>query len=221
MAITQCPDCSKDVSDAAPACPHCGRPSPTATSPRQPIAGSETRPKPVGILLGLGILFLPFIFAWATLSKGRSLRAKIIAFGWLAFCVWAIATSDKPRSTDQGASNYAPPVTATPKAVEARYVDIAQLIADYKGNEVAADNKYKGKMVQVTGIVGDIKKDFTDNLYVTLGTGSRSEFRSVQAFFDDSMNGQLSELSKGQTLTVVCRVQGLMMNVLAKDCVIK
>jgi len=26
MPLKACPDCSKDVSDAAPACPHCGRP---------------------------------------------------------------------------------------------------------------------------------------------------------------------------------------------------
>jgi hypothetical protein len=26
MPLYQCPDCHKDVSDQAPACPHCGRP---------------------------------------------------------------------------------------------------------------------------------------------------------------------------------------------------
>lgn len=27
MALTTCPDCLRDVSESAPACPHCGRPS--------------------------------------------------------------------------------------------------------------------------------------------------------------------------------------------------
>jgi len=27
MALVQCPDCGTDVSDAAPACPKCGRPA--------------------------------------------------------------------------------------------------------------------------------------------------------------------------------------------------
>jgi uncharacterized membrane protein YvbJ len=26
MSLTTCPDCSNDVSDEAPGCPHCGRP---------------------------------------------------------------------------------------------------------------------------------------------------------------------------------------------------
>ena len=43
----------------------------------------------------------------------------------------------------------------------------------------------------------------------------------IQAFFDDSMKRQLGTLKKGSQLTVVCRVDGLMMNVLAKECVIK
>ena len=60
-----------------------------------------------------------------------------------------------------------------------------------------------------------------DNLYVTLGTGAQFQIPEIQAFFDDSMNNQLGQLRKGSKLTVVCRVDGLMMNVLAKDCVIK
>jgi len=26
MSLTKCPDCKNQISDAAPACPHCGRP---------------------------------------------------------------------------------------------------------------------------------------------------------------------------------------------------
>ena len=32
MALTRCPDCRKQVSDQAPACPHCGRPKSATTS---------------------------------------------------------------------------------------------------------------------------------------------------------------------------------------------
>ena len=100
-------------------------------------------------------------------------------------------------------------------------VEIRQILSAYEGNEVAADNRYKGNQVQVTGIVGDIKKDIMDNLYVTLGTGKEFEIPQIQAFFDDSMNSQLGSLKKGQRLTVVCTIKGLMMNVLGEDCIIK
>jgi membrane protein YdbS with pleckstrin-like domain len=33
MPVIPCPDCQRDVSTLAPACPHCGRPSPAGTTP--------------------------------------------------------------------------------------------------------------------------------------------------------------------------------------------
>lgn len=114
------------------------------------------------------------------------------------------------------------------KAEEARIaaakviqVNIQDILSAYESNEVGADNRFKGETIEVTGIVADIKKDILDNLYVLLGTGSRFEIPSIQAFFDDSMNSQLGQLNKGQRLTVVCRVDGLMMNVIAENCSIK
>lgn len=35
-----------------------------------------------------------------------------------------------------------------------------------------ADTRYKGKLLEVTGRVGEIKKNIVDDLYVTLGTGN-------------------------------------------------
>src|SRR5438045_9704226 len=33
MPVISCPDCGRDVSPLAPACPHCGRPSPGGNAP--------------------------------------------------------------------------------------------------------------------------------------------------------------------------------------------
>jgi uncharacterized membrane protein YdbT with pleckstrin-like domain len=40
MPVIACPDCGKDVSTLAPACPHCGRPSPAMTSPILPVTST-------------------------------------------------------------------------------------------------------------------------------------------------------------------------------------
>lgn len=40
-------------------------------------------PRPVGFLLGLGILLMPYVFAWFTLRAGHSQTARILAFGWM------------------------------------------------------------------------------------------------------------------------------------------
>ncbi len=37
----------------------------------------------VGVLLGIGIFFIPYIFAWFTLREGHSSVARWVAFIWL------------------------------------------------------------------------------------------------------------------------------------------
>lgn len=214
MPMIICPDCSKEMSDAAPACPNCGRPnSPRTATPAE---------RPVSILLGIGILLVPLIFAWFTLRKGYSTKAKVISFTWLLFILAIFAAQDGgKKSISSGSFSQSSSENEAAPEASAMQVDIRQLLGDYKGNEVAADNRYKGNLVEVTGIVGDIKKDIMDNLYVTLGTGKQFEIPQVQAFFDDSMNNQLGSLRQGQRLTVVCTIKGLMMNVLGEDCIIR
>jgi len=44
MALLKCPDCGNDVSDQAPACPHCGRPLGSARPLGASDKGQTTRP---------------------------------------------------------------------------------------------------------------------------------------------------------------------------------
>lgn len=209
MTMITCADCNHEMSDAAPACPSCGRPN----------ANASAEIRPVGILLGIGIFLAPFIFSWFTLRKGHTTKAKAISFVWLALSLATLGLSDDP-STGGGSSGSASSPAKAP-AAQIMQVNIRDILSAYENNEIGADNKYKGNLIQVTGVIGSVKKDILDNLYVTLGTGARFEIPTIQAFFDDSMNEQLGQLRKGSRLTVVCRVNGLMMNVLAEDCVIK
>ncbi|NVK58268.1 MAG: hypothetical protein HWE26_21985 [Alteromonadaceae bacterium] len=203
MPIIKCPDCSNEMSDLAPACPNCGKPNANAPVP-------ERKPS---ILLWVGIVFAPILFAWFTLRKGYTNKVKGIAFSWMVITLIFVAS--------QGDSNGSSGSPKTASADTIINVEMQTLLGAYQSNEVGADNEFKGNLIQVRGIVGDVKKDFVNNLYVMLGTGAQFEIPQVQAFFDDSMNDQLAQLRKGQTITVVCRVEGLMMNVLAQDCIIK
>ena len=47
MALIKCPDCSKEHSDAAPACPNCGRPN-TTTTPQQPPPQQQAQKSGMG-----------------------------------------------------------------------------------------------------------------------------------------------------------------------------
>jgi hypothetical protein len=76
-------------------------------------------------------------------------------------------------------------------------VSAARVYYDYSQNEVAADKKYKGKRIRVTGIVNSIAKDILKDAFVTLQAG---EFGEVQCYFDDE--SQLISLKKGQEIII-------------------
>lgn len=108
---------------------------------------------------------------------------------------------------------------STNKEIKPISVSIGELLSAYQGNEVGADVKYKDKYIQTTGIIGDIKKDIMDNLYVIVGkTGGDFEIPALQAFFVDEYTDQLANLKKGSKIEVICLIEGLMMHVLGKRC---
>lgn len=42
----------------------------------------------VSVMLGIGIFFLPHVFAWFTLRRGHSVSSRFISFGWLLFLIF-------------------------------------------------------------------------------------------------------------------------------------
>jgi hypothetical protein len=97
-------------------------------------------------------------------------------------------------------------------------VPIGTLIGDYQENELAADAKYKGRQVRVSGIVGDVKNDILGHPYVLLGTGDEDAIRQVQCSLDKSATSEAAALRKGQTAMVRGTVRGLMLHVQMNDC---
>lgn len=49
--------------------------------------GSERK---VGVLLGIGILFMPYIFSWVLLRSGYSARSRVCGFAWLFVVLLAL-----------------------------------------------------------------------------------------------------------------------------------
>ena len=94
-----------------------------------------------------------------------------------------------------------------------------QLYSEYDANEVAADQKYKGKVIVVSGIIDDIGKDILDDIYVTLK--GAEYFGSIQCFFSDAHVSKAAQLQKGQKLSVKGRCDGKMMNVLLRGCIVQ
>lgn len=117
-----------------------------------------------------------------------------------------------------GVGAYAGSTAAAAPRPAPQVVDIHDVLADYKDNEVRADSRYKGRWVQMDGLVKDVKKDVLGQPYVLLGTGAYFEIPMVKCELDDKGAKTAARLSKGTQVTVVGKVQGLMLNVQLDDC---
>jgi len=121
-------------------------------------------------------------------------------------------------ATKEGYINYIK--QADPDSPYIPKVDIeitaSELYSEYEANEVSADEQYKGKKIAVTGVVGIIGKDILDDPYISLNV---DYLQSVNCYFSDKNNKVLSQLSKGQKVTIIGECKGFMLtNVMIQDC---
>jgi hypothetical protein len=89
------------------------------------------------------------------------------------------------------------------------------LVGAYQRNGIAADQMYKGQIVDISGSVGWVGKDMFGNPYVTLGREAAS---SVQATFPRGSDTLLADLNPDQRIVVRCRVEGKVVSVAAREC---
>ena len=96
-------------------------------------------------------------------------------------------------------------------------VSARKLYKEYNANEIAADEKYKGKIIEVTGVIRDIGNDIMDNAYITLV--GNEYFGDIQCYFNEK--SVVAKLSKGKRITVIGSCSGLMINVQINNCIVK
>lgn len=98
-------------------------------------------------------------------------------------------------------------------------ISARQLYAEYEQNEVGADNKYRNRIVDITGTVDDISRTIIgDQISVILDR--HGIIGSVQCYFPETEAGQIGQLSRGSRVTVRGVVTGKMMAVQVEDCVL-
>jgi hypothetical protein len=91
----------------------------------------------------------------------------------------------------------APEAPPTPVAT----LKAADLLNEYKSNELAADGKYKGKLIQVTGKFASVQKDLIGRYYVSMEGGSDADF-NVACYLSESGKDEAAKLQANQDLTV-------------------
>jgi hypothetical protein len=135
--------------------------------------------------------------------KARTLAAAL-ALLTLAACV--------PPSGQQGdnakKADDAAPAEQPKEEAPAMPVTSAELATAYEENEIAADQKYKGKRLEVTGTITGIDSDFSDKPVVRLNTSNQ--------FMSAGASGLPLEvaatLKKGQKITLICTGKGEVMS---------
>lgn len=97
-------------------------------------------------------------------------------------------------------------------------VSAPELCREYVANSIAADIKYKGKLIEVSGMIKDINKDMVDTIYVILDAQNPESITDAQLYFSDAHEKEAAALYKGEYFGAVCRCDGKFMNVMLKDC---
>ncbi len=102
----ECSFCSEIIKGTAKKCKHCGE-----------YQVEEKQTRQMGLLLGIGVLIVPYLFSWFTLRNGYSVRTKILSFTWLIIFIIISINGDTIRNTN----NYKEKVTTTIPAKDTVY----------------------------------------------------------------------------------------------------
>ena len=153
------------------------------------------------------------------MEENKKVKSKFYKKWWF-WVIVAVVLFIIGSSNGSQKSNVNNPIANEQQTVQEQAIKVSatQLASDYEANEVSADNKYKGKLVEVSGSVKNIGKDITDQPYVSLNGNSPSYITDVQCMFDKENQDQLVSLKKDMKITLKGNVSGKMMNVLIRNC---
>ena len=123
------------------------------------------------------------------------------------------ATSPQTRNSGSVASGLASVESLTPISVTAR-----QLNEDYERNEVAADAKYVGNYVMVTGVIYSVT-EAVGKYDVKLETDDFISVTNIVCKVDKDEEATILTLAAGDTVTVLGKVSGKsVFDINLRDC---
>lgn len=108
---------------------------------------------------------------------------------------------------------------------QARSVTVAatDLVQEFGKDPAAADQKYAGKYLEITGVVERTGRGRHDALFVILTGADEKAKIKIECFFDladKQTQAQIKRLGKGQSITVRGEYDGQVSNVQVRECVL-
>jgi hypothetical protein len=147
-------------------------------------------------------------------KQGMSTLAKVmIGLGLLMLCFFgacfAMCAAGVKGAADQQAKEKKAYDDQTATKVTAE-----EMIATYAKNQIAGDEKYKDKKLEITGKVKEIHSNVTDDPVIVLGGDG---FTSVMAH--NLPKEDAAKLNKGDSVTLVCKGGGVIVgSPVLKNC---
>ena len=94
------------------------------------------------------------------------------------------------------------------------------LIKDYRENEVSADDKYKNKIIEVTGVVSQVKKESLTRIIVILQ--KPKTYWGVRCQLNKEYKDEAGELRTGDEITIIGKCAGIKYrSPYLRNCIIK
>jgi hypothetical protein len=104
---------------------------------------------------------------------------------------------------------------------EVQAVPAAQLVRDYQADPAAADARYKDRLVEVTGIIDEVRRDGPQSWRVVLRAEGGAGPLSIECLFSDVDKDEaddLGQLAVGERMGVRGRCAGRPQRVQLRDC---
>jgi hypothetical protein len=102
-------------------------------------------------------------------------------------------------------------------------VSATQLLQEFQNDAAAADKKYKGKYLEISGVVERSGQDGSGIPFVILHAGDENAKLKIECFFElaeEEDENRIEGLRKGQAITVRGEYEGRVSNLQVRDCVL-
>ena len=212
MATFKCPDCKTKVSTSAESCPKCGRPvTDTDRTPPAKPKRWQTILAGLFVLAILGIMFGPKDKKPATPPATEQSSAAANP------CAGVNTIEDWNKASTLWRTNN-PQCKPKEDAQKHTIVSAPALFNAFAQNEVAADQKYKGKRVAIEGIIYKIEKSPLG--YPELVFDVSYGINTVKCQFSKDNMDRIANMSKGQRVVLIGTVKAFTLGALLSvdDC---
>ena len=96
-------------------------------------------------------------------------------------------------------------------------LDSKSIIGEFENNENAANKKFNGKVIEISGVVSEKSKDEKGKLNVTL---EGEDLAGIGCVFDPLSMSKAGNLAEGQKVKIKGVCTGILMDVVMVDCVV-